>query len=229
MGDDDEGLPQLVAQVEEELVQLLLVLCVEATRGLVGKDYLRAVDEGAGHGYALLLSTRELGRLVGGTVGEVQVVEHLHSAAAGIAHAGSGNEGGHHHVLHGGEFGQQLVKLEYEADMPVAEGRELLLLISGDVDAIEEHTAAVGAVERADYLQQRGLAGSAGTYDADHLSLVDGEVDAFEHFECAEALVYVVELYHILIILTTVNGQQTIDAIRMANSQFKCRITYSAR
>ena len=122
VGDDDEGLPQLVAQVEEEAVQLLLVLCVEAARGLVGKDHLGTVHQGAGHGNTLLLASRELGWLVGGSVGEVQVVEHLHGALAGIAHAGTTDEGGHHHVLYSGELGQQLVKLEHEADVLVAEG-----------------------------------------------------------------------------------------------------------
>ena len=40
VGDDDEGLPHGVAQVEEETVQFLLVLRVERTARLVGKDHL---------------------------------------------------------------------------------------------------------------------------------------------------------------------------------------------
>ena len=53
----DEGLPHLVAEVEEELVQLGLVAAVEAAGGLVGKDDRGVVDEGAGDGDALLLSS----------------------------------------------------------------------------------------------------------------------------------------------------------------------------
>ena len=57
VGDDDEGLTETVAKVEEELVEFLLVLGVEAAGGLVGKDDRGVVDEGAGDGDALLLSS----------------------------------------------------------------------------------------------------------------------------------------------------------------------------
>ena len=118
-----------------------------------------------------------------GAIGEAQVLEHLHSATTCFAHAGTLNEGGHHHILYSRELGQELVKLEDEADMTIAEGRELLLLVDRHVDAIEEHAAAIGAVEGADDLQQGGLARSAGTYNAYYFALTDGEVNAFEHFE----------------------------------------------
>lgn len=40
MGDDDESLAKVATEVEEESVQLLLVLRIEATRRLVGKYHL---------------------------------------------------------------------------------------------------------------------------------------------------------------------------------------------
>jgi len=64
VGDDNEGLAELLAEVEEELVELLFVLRVEGAGGLVGKDDIGLVHEGAGHGDALLLATRELGGAV---------------------------------------------------------------------------------------------------------------------------------------------------------------------
>ena len=56
VGNDDEGLAETVAEVEEELVELLLVMRVERAGGLVGEDDGGVVDEGAGHGDALLLA-----------------------------------------------------------------------------------------------------------------------------------------------------------------------------
>ena len=75
------------------------------------------------------------------------------------------------------------MELEDEAQVAVAEVGELLLGEGGDIDAVDDDGAGVGAVECADNLQQGGLAGSAGADDADHLATVDVEVDAFEHLE----------------------------------------------
>ena len=75
VGDNDEGLAELVAQIEEELVEFCLVLGVEGARGLVGEDDGRTVDEGTGHGYALFLTTGEFIGLMGGTVCQSHEVE----------------------------------------------------------------------------------------------------------------------------------------------------------
>ena len=47
VSDDDEGLPHLVAEVEEEAVQFLFVVSVEGTAGFIGKDDIGLIDEGA--------------------------------------------------------------------------------------------------------------------------------------------------------------------------------------
>ena len=70
MCDDDEGLPQLVAQLEEEAMQLHLVVRVEAPGGLVGQDHRWVIDQGTGHGDPLLLSAREGCRFVLHAVGQ---------------------------------------------------------------------------------------------------------------------------------------------------------------
>src|SRR5690554_6448121 len=48
VGDDDEGLVQLVAQFEEEVVQLYLIVGVETTRRLIGEDHQGVVDQCTG-------------------------------------------------------------------------------------------------------------------------------------------------------------------------------------
>ena len=73
------------------------------------------------------------------------------------------------------------MELEDEAEVAVAEVGQGLLGEAGRVDAVNTYGTAVGAVERADNLQQRGLAGTAGPDDADHLAAVDVEVNAFEN------------------------------------------------
>ena len=55
---DDESLTELVSEIEEELVKLCLVLGIETSGWLIGKDDGWIVDQGSRHGYTLLLTTR---------------------------------------------------------------------------------------------------------------------------------------------------------------------------
>lgn len=80
VGDDYESLAELVAQVEEELVQFCLVLRVERARRLVGEHHSRVVHQGARHSHTLLLAAREFVGFVVGAVGESHEVEQFESA-----------------------------------------------------------------------------------------------------------------------------------------------------
>ena len=109
---------------------------------------------------------------------------------------GAGDVGRNHDVLDGRELRQQLVELEDEAHVAVAEVGELLLRERGGVDAVDTYRTAVGTVEGADNLQQGGLAGAAGADDADDLAAVDVEVNAFQYLQGAEALGDALGCYH---------------------------------
>ena len=65
----------------------------------------------------------------------------------------AGNVGRNHDVLNSREFGQQLMELEHEADMAVAEVAQLLLGELGHIDGIDVHCTAVGTVESSDNLE----------------------------------------------------------------------------
>ena len=73
-------------QFGEEVHHFLTVLRVEVTGRFVGKDKLRIGYHGTGNGYTLLLTTRELLRLVLGTVADVHALEHIvhHLLAFGL-------------------------------------------------------------------------------------------------------------------------------------------------
>ena len=55
---NDYRVAKLIAQVEEQVVQLALVAGVEAARRLVGQYDSRLVYQCTCHGYALFLATR---------------------------------------------------------------------------------------------------------------------------------------------------------------------------
>ena len=179
VGDDDERLPALVAEVEEELVQLLLVASVEAARRLIGQDNSWIVDKGTGHRHTLFFTTAELIGLMGGTVTQSHKVKQFGSTPTCFFVACTCDVCWYHDVLDSRKLRQQLVKLEHEAEVTVTEVGQRLLRERGGVNAVDTDRAVVGAVERADNLQQRGLAGSTGANDADHFTFLDMQVDAF--------------------------------------------------
>jgi len=65
---------------------------------------------------------------------------------------------GHEHVLEDAELGQQVVKLEDEADEVVAHGGALLAVRRRRVVPFEHHTTRGGRVQQADEVEQSGLA-----------------------------------------------------------------------
>ena len=198
VGDDDKCLVELVAQVEEKLVQLLLVLRVERPRGLIGEDNLGVVDERPRHGSPLPLATAELCGFVLETLTEAQVVEQFACAVIGVGPLVSANERWYRHVLERGELRQQLVELEHEANVAVAEVRQFALLESQHVDIVVEHLAPLWRIEGANDLQQRGLACAARPHDGDNLAIVDGDRDVAQDLQVAIAFCYVSSLNHMV-------------------------------
>ena len=70
------------------------------------------------------------------------------------------------HVLEHAQLGQQEVVLEHEADLAVAEGRELALRERVDVTPFDEHASRARPLERPEDVEQRALAAAGRTDDA---------------------------------------------------------------
>ena len=140
-----------------------------------------------------------------GTVGQSQQIQHFEGGRLGFAATQTGYQGGYHDILQCRELGQQLVELEDEADAAVAEGREFFLLHAAYFGTVDAYHTRVGRIERTHDLQQGGLSGTAGTYDAYYFAFLYLQVDAPKYLEGAETLGYVFELNHSLWIYA---GQQ---------------------
>ena len=82
-----------------------------------------------------------------GPVGKSQKFQQFLGSGICLAHALSCNQHGYGDVLQCGEFRKQLMELEYESDMPVAEGRYLLLAHFGYILSVVDNLSAVGFVE----------------------------------------------------------------------------------
>ena len=95
-------------------------------------------------------------------------------------------------VAQHGQVREQVERLEHHPDA----GPDLVDVDVrvGDLDALDEDLPRRRGLEQVHAAQQRGLAGAGGPDDADHLAVVDVEVDALEHLVGAEVLV---QLLHV--------------------------------
>ena len=124
-----------------------------------------------------------------GAVVHFHECQEFHRPGRRLLEGHAADEGGDADILQRREFGQQVVGLEDEADVLVAETCQLPLLQSEDIGIPIMQGAGVGAVEGAENLQQGGLAGTRGTDNGDHLALLDADTHVFQHMEVAVALV----------------------------------------
>ena len=76
---------------------------------------------GARHGDALLLAARQLPGLVRQALAQADALQHRARPALGVGGADAANQRRHHDVLERREVRQQMVELEDEADLAVAE------------------------------------------------------------------------------------------------------------
>jgi len=183
--DDDKRLPQLRAKVEEEFVEVVGVLGVEVAAGFVGEDDVGLVHEGAGAGSALLFAAGELGGFVVHAVAEAEFGEQGFSAGADFFIRFTRQEAGDHDIFKGRKLRQEVVELEDEADMTIAEGSEHVGCLVKDVDAVDQYRAFVGRIEGSQEVEQRAFAGAGSTDDGDHLTSFHGDIDALEYLEGA--------------------------------------------
>src|SRR5262249_20869925 len=84
------------------------------------------------------------------------------AAAARLGRRDALEHGGHHRVLEGGEITEEVVELEYEADVLTAVSREGGLAPAEQIVALKQHASRRWPIERAEDVQQRGLADARG-------------------------------------------------------------------
>ena len=81
-------------------------------------------------------------------------------------------------VVQRGGAGQQVERLEDEADFLVADAGQFVVIEFADEMAVEPVIALAGSIEAADEVHQRRFAGAGGSHDGDVLVALDAQVDA---------------------------------------------------
>lgn len=192
--DERDGVARAV-ELAEKLQDRLASLRVERAGRFVSKDDLRLVDEGAGDGDALGLTTGKLARSVLQTVAESDGFNGAQGAFAAFLAADVGVDHRQLYVLENVEPRQQVERLENETDLLVADAGELVVACLTDIDAVEHDGAGADVVEATEDLHHGRFTTAGGTDDGDVLTGVDVERDTIER---ADFLVtYGVRLAHI--------------------------------
>ena len=83
------------------------------------------------------------------------------------------------------------MELEYKSDVFVPEIRQFLVAEPEQVDIIAVYVTVTGFFNGSNDLQKSRFTGTRGSHNGNDLAFSDLEVNAFEHFNVAEFLVYV--------------------------------------
>ncbi len=191
VGHEDDG-ASLAVELLEEHQDFEAGAGIQVTGCLVRQNNGRVVDESARNGYALHLSARHLVALVLQAVGKSHGGECLDGCLA--AHLGgvlAVVEQGQLHILHSRGLGEQVVVLEDEAYLAVAQSGALAALHLAHGHSVEDVFSRGGGVEAAQLVEQGALAASRGAHDGHELALVDLEGHAAQ---CLHHLVAHLEL-----------------------------------
>ena len=141
---------------------------------------LRRSEQRSSDRHTLLLTARELRRQVLRSMGNPDLLERCHRTFAPVGAVTTCVHIGEHHVLDRCSVAEQVKSLEYEADVPSAEGGAFLVRELRRVDPVDVIGARRGPVEAAENVQQSGLAGAGRADDRHPFSAVDDEIDAAE-------------------------------------------------
>jgi hypothetical protein len=189
VGHDDEDVVVALVQVEQQRRDNRRRGLIEVAGRLVAEHQARLVDERARDGDALLLAARQLAGPVLDAVAKPDLLDQLTRQRRPIAPlrllGAAGDERRHQDVLDDRALRQQAVILKDEADLLVAEVRQLGGRQRERVAAVERHRAGRGGLERAQDVEQRALAASRGAGDRGRLPRREGERDVRQHRERA--------------------------------------------
>jgi hypothetical protein len=172
MRDEHDGEPFAIETLQEG-EDLDARARVEIARGLVGEHDGGIVHQRARDGHALLLSARQLARMVVFALGEAHGGEAGARPLPALAHGHAGVEQGQADVLHRARAREQVELLEHEADLAAADARERVAREARHVLAVEDVPARGGPVETAQQVHEGRLARARGAHDGDEVTGVD--------------------------------------------------------
>ena len=184
MGDEDDG-AALPVELLEELQHLLARPGVQRAGGLIRHDDRGMGGDGPGDGDPLLLAAGHLGGIVPAPVGQAHPLQRLQRQLLPVDGIDAPVDEGQLHILLHGEGLDEVILLEDEADLLVADAGELAVGEVLDVRAVQKVGAPGGDVQAAQDVHEGGLAAAGLAHHGHELPVVDGQRDAVQRADLA--------------------------------------------
>ena len=183
MRDDHEGNAFFLLHFEKEVSDLFTGLAIERSGGLISEDEARLVDEGSGHGDALLFSSRKSGGKMGEAVAEADALKKGFGAGAGLAFLfiPAAGKPWDEDVLKNGELGKEIVLLEDEAELTIAELGGFFFAERADVFTTYRDLAGSGREHRTDDIEKGRFSTAGRTDDGDGLTICNLDIKIREN------------------------------------------------
>ena len=179
VGHEQQGVA-LPVQLAEEIEHLGACLGIQRACGFVRQQEGGSVGQGPGHGHPLFLPSGEGGRQLVRLVGDAHLLQQGQGPLAALPATHARVEHGQLHIAHDARLGQEVVALEDEADLLVADPGQLAAREPLDLSPVERVGAGRGEVQAAQDGHEGGFAGSRGADEGHELALLHREVDAPE-------------------------------------------------
>ena len=158
---------------------------VQRAGRLIRHDDGRVRRDGAGDGDALLLAAGHLRGLVFAAVGQTDALEGLDGHLVPVVDAEALIDQRQLDILLHGERLNEVVLLEDESDLLVADARELGIAQLAHIRSVEQILAVGRDVQTAEHVHHRRFARAGLTDDGDELAPVDGKRNAVERADLA--------------------------------------------
>ena len=180
----------------EQLHHLKAGLAVQCAGGLVCQQDIGVVHQRTGNGYPLHLPAGHLAGALVQLVAQPHLLQSLGGTAAALGLGNARDSQCQLHVAQHGLVGDQVIALEHKADGVVPVGVPVAVGIFFGGDAVDDKVAAVVAVQTADDVQQRGLAGAAGTQNGHKFVIPQVQTDVVQCvLHQLAGLVFLVDLF----------------------------------
>src|SRR5690606_7020181 len=140
VGHQDQSGAQGLANINNTFLNLFPGLRVQVTGGFVGKKDLRFIGKGPGNRHSLLLSSRQLGRIMCRPVRQAYFAQQFHGFLPGTLSFFQLQR--NHHIFQGGQRREKLKVLEYKAHVLVSDRRALVLAKGLHGMPVEDNSSA---------------------------------------------------------------------------------------
>jgi hypothetical protein len=183
VGDEDEGGTALAVQVEHEADDRVAGRGIEAARGFVREQQRRFRHEGTRQGDPLLLAAGQVLGVVAQAAAQAHAAEHRLGLRARVRIVPQFQR--QHHVFQRVQVGEQLKRLEHEAQPGLAECGAAVLVEGEDVGPVEQHLAGRRRIEARQQAEQGGLAGTGRADQGKRLGRLHGKIHLVQDRELA--------------------------------------------